>query len=151
MTTTRSSRLRRLAPLAAAVLALGVFGATTSAGPASAAAQKWYSWDHDLHSGDCTLFGGAKWTIDSDGHAWFDGTVTSSSNDDAWLMWAELRDSNGAVLTTLHNVHYYDYNDQAKFSQNLPNKHKKYRWFADGSFNKNLYPLVAKMNLRSHC
>jgi hypothetical protein len=57
--------------------------------------------DHDIKRGDCTLFHNATWVINSDGTANFDGIVTSGSNNDAWLMWVDLKDSNHAVLGRL--------------------------------------------------
>lgn len=77
-------RRRRLSP-AMAVLA----GSFVLAGPAEAAhteatqtarlttgvtagvAWKSYTWDRDLHAGDCTMFHGATWTIRADGTASF--------------------------------------------------------------------------------
>ncbi|MCU1647473.1 MAG: Conserved putative secreted protein [Nocardia sp.] len=148
--TFKTRTARRLLPLAAALLALGTLSATTSIESASAATGDWtqYNWDSDMHVGDCTMFGGAHWTLHSNGTAEFDGTVTSSSNNDAWLMWAELRDGNNAVLARINSGNPSDW---GKFVENLPDKSRRYRWFATGTFDKNLYPLIDHMVLSKHC
>ncbi|MEV6771453.1 DUF6294 family protein [Nocardia sp. NPDC051030] len=148
MKTTR--KLRSLTAMAAAAVALSTVGATVSTGTANATTGFDFTFNA-LHSGDCTMQSGAKWTINSDGTASFDGTVSSSSGGDAYLMWVELRDSNNAVLTTVFNNNWYDGKDQGKFAQNLSTKNKKYRWFATGLFDKNLFSLVEHVNIRSHC
>jgi hypothetical protein len=142
----RDRSARGPVPLIAAVLALGTVAAT-SIGVASADdGSKTYTWG-DQRAGDCTLFQGAKWTVHYDGTAHFEGLVTSGSDNDAWLMWANLKDSSGAILGPIYKWSGHD----EKFVQNLPDKSQRYRWTADGMFDIDLYPLIAGMRLDNHC
>src|SRR5262249_5429505 len=107
---------RRRLRLAVAALAV-LPGTSLIASPAGAAhapgvrtgvtagvgAWKTFTWDHDLHAGDCTMFAGATWTIYDNGNATFDGKVTSSDNNDAWLMQAYLLNSQLGQLEQLEN------------------------------------------------
>ena len=113
-------------------------------------ASKWYSWGL-LTYGDCTMFEGARWTLYSDGNAYFDATVTSGDDDDAWLIReVRLLDSNGAVLGVLLN-RYFDPEDRRKFFCNMPDSDFRYRFFAFGTFDRNLFPLIQAMNMRYSC
>ncbi|MGO4618104.1 DUF6294 family protein [Nocardia sp. 2TAF39] len=135
------------------MLAFAALGTNICAAPASAAPESKppFTWNHDIKRGDCTLFHGASWVINSDGTANFDGIVTSGSNNDAWLMWVDLKDSNHAVLGRLRNVDFVDPADQDNFVHNLPDKNSTYHWRAKGEFDRSLYPLIAHLGLRSHC
>ncbi|MEW9552496.1 DUF6294 family protein [Nonomuraea sp. NPDC050783] len=106
-----------------------------------------------MRSGDCTMLSGARWTLTSDGRAFFDGTVTSSDDDDAWLMWAKIKDENGAVLGWLRHTRSNPTN-LTKFVKNLPSHTERYRWQirpADAEFDAGLFPLVKHMSLSNHC
>jgi hypothetical protein len=149
------NRIGKFAGTTAATLALAAglsVGAAGAAGAESGArlASKSFTWG-TVRAGDCTMFSGARWTLYSDGTAYFDGTVTSGDDGDAWLMWARLKDSNGAVLTALRNVRFSDPTDQTKFVKGLPSSSQRYRWFAKGEFNPDLYPLITRMSLAKHC
>jgi len=96
------------------------------------------------------MFHGATWTLNSNGTASFDGTVTSSDDKDAWLMHADLLDSNGAVMGSVINPNAID-NDKAKFIKGLPNHRDQYRWIVSGKIDPNLFGKINSMRLRSHC
>jgi hypothetical protein len=103
----------------------------------------------DLHSGDCTLFHGATWVVNR-GTASFDGTVTSSDDNDAWLMWVHVLDRNGAELGLLTNT-YPNTSDPYKFVKDLPDSSLQYRWFAYGHFPAGWYDLIGGLRLDYHC
>ncbi|MER5321324.1 DUF6294 family protein [Streptosporangium roseum] len=145
------NRIRRTAGAAAATVALTIGLGLPTAGTAHALSSRTFSWNSPMTAGDCTMFEGARWTLYSDGTATFDGTVTSGDNNDAWLMWARVKDANGAVLGTLTNYNVQDRSDWTKFVKNLPSKTQRYRWFASGRFNARLYPLIKRMSLSKHC
>lgn len=137
--------------LAALALTAGLsLPATGTAHGDNALASKTFTWK-DMTAGDCTMFQGARWTLYSDGTARFDATVTSSGNNDAWLMWARVKDANGAVLGSLANADIQDPADRAKFVKNLPSRTQRYRWFASGRFNAAKYHLIKRMSLGKHC
>ncbi|MFE3451604.1 DUF6294 family protein [Nonomuraea sp. NPDC059194] len=140
-------KVTRATATTAAVI-MGVSFATI--GTAQAQAPKVFTWNYTMRAGDCTMFPGAKWTLYPDGTAEFDGTVTSGDNNDAWLMWAHLKDANGAVLTSLTNKHFLP-SDRTKFVKNLPDRTKRYRWFAEGKFNSGWFNLIKGMSLSKHC
>jgi hypothetical protein len=159
----RFSRLKRTALVALAVLA----GSTVLAAPAEASpaapmvrsgsvaglAWKSYTWTQDQHAGDCTLFGGATWTLYSDGTARFEGTVTSSDDDDAWLMSADILTANGSWLDRLVNT-VPDTWDTLSFVKNLPDHRQQYHWTGYGKFpveNPNYFPSVGSMSMTRHC
>ncbi|WP_143591757.1 DUF6294 family protein [Thermoactinospora rubra] len=112
---------------------------------------KSFTWNRPMNAGDCTMFEGARWTLHRDGRAYFDGTVTSSDDNDAWLMWARLKDQNGAVLGSIVNNANQSPTDRTKFVKNLPSHTQRYRWFASGWFNPALFDLIKGMSLAKHC
>ncbi|MCG5213588.1 DUF6294 family protein [Streptosporangium soli] len=145
--------MRRIHTLVAAALAAVALTAGLSlpaAGTAHALASKTFTWK-TMTTGDCTMFEGARWTLYPDGTATFDATVTSGGNNDAWLMWARVKDANGAVLGSLTNANIQDPADRAKFVKNLPSRTQRYRWFASGRFDAAKYPLIKRMSLSKHC
>ncbi|MFD1545951.1 DUF6294 family protein [Nonomuraea guangzhouensis] len=104
-------------------------------------------------AGDCTMFSGAKWILRADGKAKFAGRVTSSDDNDAWLMWAKLKDGDGAVLGWLKNSHANPTN-RTKFVMNMPSHNDSYRWtidYPDAEFDPRLFPAIEYMALSSHC
>jgi hypothetical protein len=125
-----------------------ITGVTARLANAGELAPKVYYW-HTLTVGDCTMFDGARWTLYPGGRASFDGVVTSSDDGDAWLMWAHFTDGN-AELGMLENDHF-DPTDHAKFVQNMPDHTQRYRFFATGTFNGSLFPLIGGMYLDYHC
>ncbi|HUR09461.1 MAG TPA: DUF6294 family protein [Nonomuraea sp.] len=146
--------IRKMAGAAAAtaLLAAGLAISTTAGAHAQTGADpKTFYWDNPQRAGDCTMFEGATWTLYPNGTAYFDAVVTSSDDGDAWLMWARLKDANGAVLGALSNPRIQDPVDRAKFVKNLPSHTQRYRWFASGSFNPNLFSLIKRMSLSKHC
>ncbi|MGH3669847.1 MAG: DUF6294 family protein [Pseudonocardiaceae bacterium] len=48
----------------------------------------------------------AHWTLDSEGNAYFDGVVTSSDDNDAWLMWLHLKDYNNGELVSTNGMFF---------------------------------------------
>ncbi len=111
---------------------------------------KWYTWGL-LRSGDCTMFEGAKWTLYSNGTASFDAVVTSGDDNDAWVIHeVRLLDAGGAVLGVMLN-RYFDPEDRRKFVCPMPDSSFRYRFFAYGEFDRNLYPLIQRLNMRYHC
>lgn len=135
-----------------AALIAGLTFATTGTAHAqgtTALATKTFSFG-TMRAGDCTIFSGARWTLTSDGRASFDGTVTSSDDDDAWLMWAKIKDENGAVLGWLRHPD----TNLTKFVKNLPSHTERYRWqikITDAKFDADLFPLIKHMSLSKHC
>ncbi|MEV7005519.1 DUF6294 family protein [Streptosporangium sp. NPDC051022] len=142
--------IRRMASAAVATLALTVGLTAPATGTAQALSSRSFTWNTST-AGDCTMFQGARWTLFSDGTATFDGVVTSSDDNDAWLMWATIKDVNGAVLGRLTNARIQDGGDPQKFVKNLPNHTQRYRWFASGRFDYRKYDLIKRMSLAKHC
>jgi hypothetical protein len=121
--------------------------------PATAASPavygKAWSWP-DLHSGDCTMFSGAKWSLYSDGTATFDGIVTSSDSGDAWLQWVHLKDANNAEFGKLVNS-YPQTSDTTEFIQGLPDDRIQYHWTAYGHFDPNWYSRIQHVSMEYRC
>jgi hypothetical protein len=144
--------IHKYASIAAATAIMITSLTLATAGTAQAQAQaKVYTWNYTMTAGDCTMFQGAKWTLYPDGSATFDATVTSGGNNDAWLMWASIKDANGAVLGTLANPRIQDPTDRAKFVKNLPDRRLRYRWFASGRFNSAKFDMIRGVSLAKHC
>jgi hypothetical protein len=118
-----------------------------STGTAQAVTSKWYDWV-DVYSGDCTM-SDATWFLRSDGTASFDATVSSSDDDDAWLMWLKLKDANDAVIGYMTNANIQDSDDGGKFIQNLHDY--KHRWLTSGRFPAEWFDLIDHVELVSHC
>ncbi|MGP3963453.1 DUF6294 family protein [Nonomuraea sp. 3N208] len=106
-----------------------------------------FTWKRAMTAGDCRIRPGAKWTLYSNGTARFDARVSSTEGDDAWLMWAHLMDSEGAVLGEIR----VDGSSSTKFVKNLPNAYWNYRWQANGRFDPGLFDLVDSIVLSKHC
>ncbi|MEV8633706.1 DUF6294 family protein [Streptosporangium sp. NPDC051023] len=141
-----SGRGRMSAIALGTVLALiTVLGGTAHA----QASPKRFVWRNDIRSGDCTMFHGASWTLYSDGTAEFNGLVTSSDDNDAWLMWANLEDANKNRLGRLVSHSHWD--DLTKFVKNLPDSSRQYPWSARATYDPSLYPRIKSMSLNSHC
>lgn len=146
--------IRRSTVMAVTVGALAL-GLALPTGPASASpAYKTFTWKNGSIAGECQMYSaGASWTAPTwtlypDGTARFDATLTSLSGDDAWLMWAHLKDENGALLADIH----VPGSTSTKFVKNLPLAYpRKYRWLAEGRFDPSLYPLIERMSLSKHC
>lgn len=142
-------------PASAAPAAHSVVTVTSGvARPATAAAPAltWKSFTQptDTHTGDCTLFGGATWTLYSDGTFGFDGTVTSSDNNDAWLMYVTTYDGNNAQLGLVTN-NSPTTPDSSEFVQALGDHNLQYRWLASGHFPASWYNLISTISVRNHC
>ncbi|MFG1862920.1 DUF6294 family protein [Microbispora bryophytorum] len=120
-------------------------GASNGAAGASTASKS-FTWKGST-AGHCNMYIGAKWTLYPNGTAQFDGTVDSFSGDDAWLMWAHLKDANGAILADIRVAG----SNSTKFVKNLPVAWQEYRWLAKGQFDPSLYPLIKSMSLSKHC
>ncbi|RCG31311.1 hypothetical protein DQ384_11385 [Sphaerisporangium album] len=133
--------------MAATLGALTLGLALPATGTANATAYKKYTWNSWMSAGDCYLYPGASWTIYPNGTAQLDATVSSSDGDDAWLMWAHLKDANFAVLA---DIRVYG-STSTKFVKGLPVANRRYRWFAEGRFDPALYPLIKHMSLNKHC
>ena len=118
--------------------------------PATTTASLTFRVPNDLHSGDCTLFHGATWILNSDGAASFDGTVTSSDDRDAWLMSVHVLDRNGAELGLVGNS-FPNTPDPNKFAQNMPDSSLQYRFLATGHFPSSWYGLIGSLRLEYHC
>ncbi|WP_432923612.1 DUF6294 family protein [Microbispora sp. CA-135349] len=148
----RSIRRSTVLVVTAGALALGLALPTGTA--YASAGYKTFTWKHGSTAGDCTMYSGGAgwtaptWTLYPDGTAWFDATLTSMSGDDAWLMWAHLKDENGALLADIR----IPGSTSTKFVKNLPlGWPRKYRWLAEGRFDPSLYPLIKGMSLSKHC
>ncbi|WP_434097176.1 DUF6294 family protein [Streptomyces mirabilis] len=138
--------------VAAAALTAGAVVPTVGTAHATvrAEASKTFTWN-TLHKGDCTMFSGARWTVYPNGTAYFRATVTSSDNNDAWLMRARLKDGNGAVLTALRNAAIQDPANPTKFVKNLPDHTQRYVWTAKGTFDRGWYDDIKHMSLVNSC
>ena len=159
----RFSLAKRTALVALAVVAgSALLAAPAGASPATpmvrsgataGLAWKSYTWTQDQHAGDCTLFGGATWTLYSDGTARFDGLVTSSDDNDAWLMQADLLTPDGHWLDRMTNA-VPDTWDTLSFVKNLPDYNQQYKWTGYGKFpvqNPNYFQYVGSMSMSGHC
>ncbi|GGO82513.1 DUF6294 family protein [Nonomuraea cavernae] len=136
--------IRKAASVLVAALALAL-PATATAG-ASALEQKRFIWRGPLSAGYCTIEPGATWTLYSNGTARLDATVSSLGDEDAWLMWAHLKDGAGALLG---DIRVYG-STSTKFVKNLHDR-RTYRWIAKGRFDPDLFDLVKRMSLSKHC
>ncbi len=138
-------RIRKITAVAMAALALGQALPTATAGAATLE-QKTFIWRGYQSAGYCTIDPGATWTLYSNGTARLDATVSSLDEDDAWLMWARLKDSRGRLLDDLQ---VYG-STSTKFVKNLPSR-RSYRWTAKGQFDPYLFDLIKGMSLKKHC
>ncbi|MGS2645562.1 DUF6294 family protein [Streptosporangium sp. G12] len=145
------SRFRMTVGATSTLVALALGPTLPSAASSTSLSPMSFTWSRPMTAGNCTMFEGARWTLYPSGRATFDGTVTSGDDNDAWLMWARLKDENNAVLGTLTNVDVQDRSDPTKFVQGLPSSSQRYRWFASGEFKKHLFPLIKRMSLAKHC
>jgi len=123
----------------------GVFGTLSTDDQDS----KTFSWP-TLHSknGHCAMTN-ASWTLHSNGDASFDGTVQGDGDNDAWLMWLHLLDSNRAELEMLESGSISD--DQYEFVKNLPDHNQAYDWSTTGSFDAGLFSRIAHMVMDHRC
>jgi hypothetical protein len=133
--------------VAATSLMVTVSGLTVAAGPAQALSWRSFTWPA-LFAGDCTMSPGATWTLYSDGTAKFDGVVSSTDSDDAWLMWANILDTNHSSLGRITNA-VVDNPDRTEFVRGLGNGAQ--RWLANGTFPADWFPLIGSMSLSKHC
>ncbi|MEY9859303.1 hypothetical protein ABH935_004931 [Catenulispora sp. GAS73] len=95
------------------------------------------------------MFHGASWTLYSDGTAHFTGLVTSSDDNDAWLMWIDLKNSSGQWLGRL--VANTNWDDLTKFVKNLPDSSRQYWWDQWGTYPPQLFDQTQTLTLLSHC
>lgn len=116
---------------------------------APALLSKTFSWS-GAHVGDCTMFDGATWTLYSDGTASFDGVVTSSDDNDAWIMHAQVWDAGTHQIGQITNANPFP-DDQFKFVQNLESHQIQYRWLAPGRYPANWFGLAAHMSMSDSC
>ncbi|MFD8498136.1 DUF6294 family protein [Amycolatopsis sp. NPDC059657] len=125
--------------------------ARLTTGVTAGVAWKSYTWDRDLHAGDCTMFHGATWTIRADGTASFQGTVTSSDDNDAWLMQAHLLTVQQGQLVQLENA-FPDTRERIIFAKNMPDHNRQYPWSTSGGrFPSWYFDRVGSMQLISNC
>jgi len=115
--------------------------ATTQA-VCTGASSCWFTWG-PITRGDCTMLN-AKWTLNRDGSAFFEAVITSSSTDDAWLMWVNAVDSSGFVLGPI--VH----NGDPKFVR-LTAKNEWHWWFDSGTFDPGLFDRINSMQMTGSC
>lgn len=141
--------IRRLLAVAF-VTVLAAAGIGLAADPAAASDYKMYTWN-TLTRGDCTMFSGAHWVVYPSGAAYFHATITSSDDNDAWLMRAHLADGNGYDLLTLQNWTVQDREDWTMFIYNMADHRRQYEWYAEARFDKNVYPRVGRMYLYLSC
>lgn len=123
----------------------------------SAAAQRitsWAAWEfrwERIEKGDCTMVDGAVWTLFPNGTATFDATVTSSVDDDAWVIWhVDLLDRDDVVLGSLASALPID-GDWRKFVQTMAHNTERYRFRALATFDTALWNDLAKLKLYSSC
>jgi hypothetical protein len=143
-----ASASRCKAVLGTAVLAAGLIVSPAAAAPAAADTDpSVFTRKRAMTAGDCRISPGATWTLDPDGTARLDAKVSSTSGDDAWLMWTYLLDEDGAVLGQIRVAG----GSSTKFVKNLPNAYWTYRWRAKGQFDRDLFDLVGWIRLSRHC
>ncbi|MFC4113134.1 DUF6294 family protein [Nonomuraea zeae] len=141
-------KLGRIAGVAAATCTLAAaLALPASAASATSAGQKTFIWRGYQSAGACTIEPGATWTLYSDGTARLDATVSSLDDDDAWLMWAHLKDSRGSLLADIQ----VNGGTGTKFVKNLPSHTQTHRWIARGHFDPDLFDLIKRMSLSKHC
>lgn len=104
----------------------------------------------DWHRGDCTMFKGAAWVLYSDGTMTFDGTVTSSDDHDAFLVWVEVWDQNGAYIGRVVN-RYPDTPNPTVFAKNMPDSALQYRWLAYGNFPTDWWSRMGRFEPHGSC
>ena len=121
----------------------------TKAGPQARSSWSWVT-NADWHAGDCTMFKGATWVLYSDGTMTFDGTVTSSDDNDAFLFWVDVWDTNGAYFGRIVN-RYPDTPDRTVFAKNMPDSALQYRWLAYGNFPVDWYTRMGRFQPRGRC
>ena len=114
----------------------------------------WTPWEFTwgpIRQGDCTMSEGAKWTLFPNGTASFDATVTSGTDDDAWVIWhVDLLDRNGAVLGSLATEHPIE-GDGRKFVRQMPTGEDRYRFRAWATFDRRLWHDIASLKMHSSC
>ncbi|MGX7828251.1 DUF6294 family protein [Actinokineospora sp. 24-640] len=134
----------------AVVVALSVILAlVVSGGTAHAVGYKQFTSGNDFRSGDCTMFRGASWTLSSDGTAEFNGVVTSGDNNDAWLMWVDLKNAYGQSIGRLvANTHW---DDLTKFVKNLPDRTRQYSWNQMGTYPAHLFAQTHTLTMSYRC
>ncbi|WP_019926432.1 DUF6294 family protein [Nocardia sp. BMG111209] len=143
----------------AAVLAAAAVTGVAASAQADDTPSKQYLWNVDMHAGDCTMFRGATWVVVADGTAHFDGLVTSGSNNDAWLMHAQLIGAGGKYLGNII-AQEPGVDDIGRFVQNLPDKRRQYPWHIDATYNvgklgphgvSEVFEQLETIHLQSHC
>lgn len=112
----------------------------------------YFSWGLIQHggAGDCTMFEGAHFILYPWGEARFDGTVTSSDDNDTWKMWIHLKDYNNADLGWIDNKHGGP-PERNLFAKFMPDSSQRYRWLAEGEFNKDLFSLIGGLTMDYRC
>jgi hypothetical protein len=100
-----------------------------------------------LNSGDCTLYNGSQWVLNSTGGANFTGTVHSTDDNDAWLMYAHLRTGSGAQIEDITS----SYTDTNEFFYDMPNSDDSYYWQASGFFDSGDYSIIGSMQVSYSC
>jgi hypothetical protein len=142
--------IRSLLAVAAATATMTAGLLFPTAGTAQAAVQYKTISFKTMRAGDCTMFQGATWTLGSDGSARFDAIVTSSDDNDAWLMWPHLQDAYRAELGFVYNWPWPS-SGHNKFVINLPHHTERYHWRPTGTFNPRLFGAIRHMALDNRC
>jgi hypothetical protein len=146
--------VRSLAKVFFAAVAVMLVSVGLPAAPAAATPRpvdgQYFPLRDDWRSGDCTMFHGAYWTLNSRGRLDFNGVVTSSDDNDAWLMHVTVLDRTGAVLGSVTNNHGAA-PDWTKFVKNLPDHRLTYRWITDGSFPSWWYTNIGDIRVTGDC
>ncbi|MFI6996613.1 DUF6294 family protein [Nocardia sp. NPDC050175] len=141
---------RSIGRLAACAFLAAVALGPTPIAQADDTPHKSFRWDHDLHAGDCTMFHGANFSLVADGYAYFYAEVTSSDDNDAWIMHARLVSADNRYLSTINNANPIP-GDITKFVLNLPSSEHQYPWAFRATYAPEDFNAAAHIELRNSC
>jgi hypothetical protein len=110
-----------------------------------------FTW-RSIRKGDSTMREGAMWTLYPDGTATFHATVTSGTDDDAWVIWhVDLVDVHGVILGSLINQNPVPGGDHRKFVRHMAYRTEPYGFRAWASFETGLWKDISGLRMHSSC
>jgi hypothetical protein len=86
---------------------------------------KSWSLASDAHSGDCTMFAGATWTLQRTMKFGWRATITSSDNNDYFQMRMDPEDANHAVIG---RIGYDPDPNDTTYAYYMPDHSQQYQW-----------------------
>jgi hypothetical protein len=126
------------------------YGATSGSAHKVVSDYKQASLVTDQNVGDCTMFHGASWTFYPNGTMDYVGTVTSSDDNDAWLMRIHVRNAAGVELGLVTNASPQS-SDVTSFGKGLPDHNSQYQWVAHGTYPAAWYSQMASIQRDNRC